>query len=69
MAAFLGLPPFPPLPARLDNAGPAGSGPEPGDVAYLRELFTADAMAVSELTGLDVSGWLTLNRDGPADGG
>jgi hypothetical protein len=69
VAAFLGLPPFPPLPARLDRAGPAGRGPEPLDVAYLRELFAADVMAVSELTGLDVSGWLTLKRDELADGG
>lgn len=63
VAAFLDLPPFPELPARLDHAGAPGAGPEPQDVDYLRALFAADVEALADLTGLDTGDWLKPARN------
>ncbi len=59
IAGFLGLPPFPALPRRLDHAAPPGLGPTAADREYLRALFAADAAALAGLTGLDLQHWPT----------
>lgn len=60
IAAFLGLDPFSPLPARLEHVAPPGPGPEADDIAYLRSLFAGEVEDLASLTGLDLGDWLTL---------
>jgi hypothetical protein len=62
VAEFLRVSPFPDLAPARAHRSLDGLPPEPpaGDVAYLREVFRADVIEFSGLTGLAVTDWLTM---------
>jgi len=62
VSEFLELTPFPQLTARSDHEGMAAWHPEPRDIYYLRELYASEVEAVTDVTEIDTSGWLTLKR-------
>lgn len=64
ISAFLGIEPFPDLPARHDHPNRAdGHVLDPVDVAYLRGLFRDEMRDFAGLTGISTEGWLTM-QDG-----
>lgn len=63
IADFLGVQPFPALPARLDHLTVgARTTPRMEDVIYLREIFREDVIDFSHLTGLPIDDWPTIDE-------
>lgn len=63
IAAFLGIDPFPDMPARRDHEAPdddARLGEE--DVAYLRALYRDDVLDFSRISGLRVDDWTVMRE-------
>lgn len=52
LRTFLGLPPAPAPEARESHVGPEAGAPDPADVAFLRQVYAADAERLATLTGV-----------------
>lgn len=64
---FLGVPPFGTIDPVTEHVGSRTLDPlADNDIAHLRELFRQDLEEFSGLSGLDVSGWLTVQHGMPA---
>jgi hypothetical protein len=70
VCAFLGVQEFDaPVRPRQANVGQGAGAIDPGDAAYLRGLYTDDLAVFAELSGLDVSAWLSPPPDAATGGG
>ena len=64
IAEFLDVAPFDVVDPVTEHVGSDAFGPPSDlDIAYLRGMYRDDLLEFSDLTGLEISGWLTMKRE------